>query len=335
MTHEELAFVNHQLAGMLASGLPLEGALRRLCEDMRRGRLRTELEALAADLARGAPLAEALRARQLPELYGRMIQFGARANDLPGALTLVADYYQRAHLVGTRLKGLLVYPLIVLLASVALAAFLAAMFKAMLADDSSLGELPVPAAGAADVSRLVLQMWAPPIGLGLIALAALTAVLVPGIRRRLRWQLPAFRESALSQLASTLHLMLAKGGALTEAVALARQLEAGSPAGVELERWGQRLAQGLGKPSEFAAGGRVFPPLFLWLVAQGGEDLAGGFKRAAEVYYARAIYRIELLLYLALPVSVMMLGFLLVTQFYPVVRVVAGYLDLLGDLSGI
>ena len=53
MKYEELAFVNQQLAGMLKTGIPLEGALRQLCAQMRRGRLRAELEALEADLAAG------------------------------------------------------------------------------------------------------------------------------------------------------------------------------------------------------------------------------------------------------------------------------------------
>jgi len=125
MKYEELAFVNQQLAGMLKSGIPLEGALRQLCANMRRGQYRTELDALEKDLAKGVPLKEALSARKLPEFYVRMIQLGAQSNDLPGVLTLVADYYQRAHLGWTRLKGLMVYPVIVLVASLGLAAFVA------------------------------------------------------------------------------------------------------------------------------------------------------------------------------------------------------------------
>jgi len=84
MNYEELAFVNQQLAGMLKSGIPLEGALRQLCANMRRGPCRRELEALERDLARGVPLKDALAARKLPEFYVRMIQLGAQSNDFPG-----------------------------------------------------------------------------------------------------------------------------------------------------------------------------------------------------------------------------------------------------------
>src|SRR6266481_2202115 len=92
--HDEFAFLNLQLAGMLRSGIPIEGALRQLCARMRRGALQTELQALETDLANGIPLTEALAARRLPIFYRQMILVGVQSNDLPGVLTMVADYYQ-------------------------------------------------------------------------------------------------------------------------------------------------------------------------------------------------------------------------------------------------
>ena len=60
MKYDEFAFFNQQLAAMLRDGIPLEGALRRLCPEMRRGTLRDELQTLEADLAKGTPMADAL-----------------------------------------------------------------------------------------------------------------------------------------------------------------------------------------------------------------------------------------------------------------------------------
>ena len=114
MKYDEFAFFNQQLAAMLRDGIPLEGALRRLCQEMRAGSLRTELEALELDLAKGTPMADALEARQLPELYKRMILVGVKSGDLPGALTMLADYFQRQNNVWTRLKSMMTYPLIVM-----------------------------------------------------------------------------------------------------------------------------------------------------------------------------------------------------------------------------
>src|SRR5277367_1157671 len=124
MKLDEFAFFNQQLAAMLRDGIPLESALGQLCASMRRDDLRDELEKLRADLANGVPIQQALASRRLPPFYVQMIQVGVKSNNLPGVLTLVADYYQRASLIGMRLKGLMVYPLIVLLATVALSVWL-------------------------------------------------------------------------------------------------------------------------------------------------------------------------------------------------------------------
>ena len=117
MKPDELAFANEQLAGMLKSGLPLEGSLRELAASMKRGALRTELSALEKDLAKGIALPEALEARDLPPLYVKMLQVGAAANNLPAVLQWLADHYARANTTWLRLKGLLVYPLLVLVAA--------------------------------------------------------------------------------------------------------------------------------------------------------------------------------------------------------------------------
>src|SRR5271170_14144 len=117
MKYDEFAFFNQQLAAMLRDGIPLEGALRRLCEEMRRGKLRDELQALEADLAKGIPLNDAIAQRQLPELYKRMIVVGIKSGDLPGALTMLADYFQRQNDIWMRLKSMMTYPLIVMFAA--------------------------------------------------------------------------------------------------------------------------------------------------------------------------------------------------------------------------
>ena len=68
----------------------------------------------------------------------------------------------------------------------------------------------------------------------------------------------------------------------------------------------------------------MFPPLFVWLVANGGEDLAAGFKRAAEIYQARASYRTELLLQAVLPVAILVLVCLIFSQILTLIHAVLG-----------
>ena len=330
MNWDEFAFLNQQLAGMLKTGIPLEGALRQLCETMRRGRLRTELELLQADLAKGAPLREAVAARKLPELYARMIQVGQQGNDLPGMLTLLADYYHRLNAIAARLKGLMVYPAIVLVTTIALFAFLTWLYSTLIETF-----MPEFLEGSRMPYGLQGSIWLPVIWLCLLSAAFVVALLIPRCRDWLRWRLPAFKEAGFSRFASSMKLMLQNGGQLRDALALMQQLERGTAAGAELERWQTRLEAGHGKFADLAAGGKVFPPLFVWLVAQAGEDLAEGFGRAAEIYYARAAHRMEMLLYAALPVAVLVLAGLIFLQTYPLLRVFVGMLDALGGNGGL
>jgi len=336
MKHDDLAFVNQQLAGMLRSGIPMEAALKQISAGMHHGPLRDELRALEADLARGTPLKDSLASRRLPDFYLKMVRLGAQTDDLPGVLTLVADYYQRAHQVTTRLKGLLIYPAIVLVLSLGLSSFIAVVCSSLLADrDGMFGTAFAHGPGTVlGLRQLLLFMWIPAavLLLGVVALA--TALLIPSLRRSLRWRLPGFHENSLTNLASAMDLMLSHGSPLGEALDLARQLEAGTPAGSELEQWKSRLEAGHTRIESLAAGSKVFPPLFVWLVAQGGENLAAGFRKAADLYHSRAQYRVDLLLYGVLPVSVLVLGIIILGQFHPLFQVLVHVIDSLGDLGG-
>jgi type II secretory pathway component PulF len=322
MNYDELAFFNQQLAAMLRDGIPLEGALKQLCKGMRHGALRTQVEQLGADLSRGTPLNEALSNSPVPEFYRRMLEIGARSNDLPGVLTMLADHYHRANTVWTRLKGLMVYPLIVVVVSLAMTCILSLVFSHFLSNFVGLFTPP---------TAWLASMWIPPVVLALLAVAGIAAVSLPAWREKLRWRLPAFREASLAQLASAIALMLRNGTPLAEALALAQSLEASSPAGPALARWRALVEAGQGKPSQWSQENRPFPALFLWLVQKGGEDTASGFQKAADLYQTRAAYRIELALYGALPISVLFLGQMIFWQVAPLMQAMVHIMRVIGD----
>jgi type II secretory pathway component PulF len=326
MNYDEFAFFNQQLAAMLRDGIPLEGALKQLCAGMRTGPLRAEMQQLEADLARGTPLKEALAKRALPPFYIKMVEIGVRSNDLPGVLTLLADYYHRANALWTRLKGLMVYPVIVIVVSLGLTLLLSLTFSRFMPNmfDQFAPVSPLAVAG----------MWFPPVFLALLALLGLAAFSIPSWRASLRWRLPAFREASLAQLASAITLMLRNGTTLAEALAMAEMLEAASPAGKALAQWRSLVESGQGKPARWPAAATPFPPLFLWLVQNGGEDVTAGFQKAAEIYRSRASYRIELALYGALPISILLLGQMVFWQVVPMVRALIQLMNMIGGDGG-
>jgi type IV pilus assembly protein PilC len=338
MKLDEFAFFNQQLAVMLRDGIPLEGALRQLADGMRHDAIKGELTRLEADLAKGTPLTEAIGRRSLPDLYKRMVLVGAQGNNLPGVLTLLADYYQLRHSILTRLKGLMVYPLIVLLASFVVSGGIAWMWTALLIPASKDIFGIVEGVSLPAFSQMVLgpvsTMWVPPFVIGLLLIFVIMGAAIPSLRAALRWRLPAFKESNLAQSASTLHLLLQSGISLPEAIGLLEKVEEGTRAGDDLNVWRTRLAGGIAKFEDMARGSRAFPPLFIWLVANAGEDIAAGVQKAAAIYAARAAYRTEIFLYAALPACVLMLGLMILSQAWFTMAALLPLIDVMSDFGG-
>jgi type II secretory pathway component PulF len=333
MKPDEFAFMNQQLAGMIASGIPLEGALQQLCKSMGRGHLRAELESLQADLAAGTPLDQALSRRSLPEFYVHMLNVGVASNNLPAVLTLLADYYQRLGHIWMRLKGLLLYPAIVLVCSFVLSVALAVVYGRFLISAGEefrgMGFTTLP-----EQTSLLVNTWLPTFVLGLLLAAVVLILTLRPVRQMVLWKLPAFREANLWRTASTFNLLLANGCTFDQSLALVRNLEKGSPAQAELASWQRRHAAGVIKFPAMVGAGRLFPPLFVWLVDGSGEEWAGGFQQAARIYYDRALHKIEMLLYAVLPVSVLGLGFLILTQVMPIVRLLRSFMSALSNVDG-
>jgi type II secretory pathway component PulF len=339
--YDEFAFFNQQLAGMLKSGIPLEPALRQMCATMRRGQFRAQIEALEADLSRGLPLDEALAGRQLPDFYKQIVRVGVKSNNLPAILTLLADYYQKAHVLWTRLKTLLLYPLIVLVCCFGLSVLLLGIIGPLSANLGTALELPSEDSDGFLVERppgpmtFAPGLFMPPLLLGLVVVAVAAVLTVPRWRKNARWIVPGFKEAHLSRFSSALALMLKTGCDLKSALAMLRQMESGTKMGEELARWESRLAQGAPKFADLGAGSKLVPPLFFWLVAGQGEDFELGLTQAAQMYYDRAIYRSEVFLQTVLPVSILALGVVITLQLAFLIHILfrGGFLWLTEGLS--
>src|SRR4051812_6396186 len=94
MTADELIALNEQIAGMARAGLPLDQGLAGLAREMGRGRLRRVTAAIAADLAAGTPLADAVARRRgdMPPYYAHLVTAGVRTGRLPDVLATLTGY---------------------------------------------------------------------------------------------------------------------------------------------------------------------------------------------------------------------------------------------------
>jgi type II secretory pathway component PulF len=177
-------------------------------------------------------------------------------------------------------------------------------------------------------------IWVFPVVLGILFLLAAAIVFVPGLRGKYLWRLPAFKEATVSRIAASLALLMKNGVNLPDAIGLVEQLETSTAATADLQHWRKKLAAGTAKFSEIAAGNRLIPPLFVWVVASAGEDLTAGFNRAAEIYHSRAIYRTEVALYSVLPIASLFLGAVVLSQAGLVISMFLPLIAMLNNLSG-
>ena len=332
MNLDELTFANRQLADLLKSGVPLEGSLHQLCSTMSRGELRTELQLLEQGLTKGIPLEEALDNRKLPELYVKMIKVGVKGNNLPAVLTMIADYYSRANNLQTQLKGLLVYPAIILVVMLVLTIFVAYVNQNLVAEIFiNDPEMSVLVSSTLNSFWSTVMIWSP-VYLIVLLVAVFFVCLGSGrIRNSLRWQLPGFREASLSQIASTMNIMLRGGCTLDESLLLVQQMEKDNPAGEELAQWHQRLASGRGKLREIIQPGKVFPLEFIWMLGTDEEKLVRGFERTAELYYDREKQRARMLLQGVVPTAIVTLGGVAALQFIPLLQALTTMMEHMGS----
>ncbi|HEY1169919.1 MAG TPA: type II secretion system F family protein [Verrucomicrobiae bacterium] len=331
MNVEELGFFNRQLAGMLKAGIPLEGSLRKLCETMPASSTRESLLALERDLASGTPLAEAVKKQKLPELYGRILTAGAASGDLPKILILFADFCGQRHSLSRQLRGIMVYPLIVLTVSLAVSIVMTVIGHMIGSGSQSIfGEFyyirPSSLAGV-----MGLLLWFTPFIIALVWLGLALLTFVPMVRRKWQWSIPGMRETCLAQIASMVQIQLRSGMTLPAALQTVEALEDGSPVAAELAAWREHLSTGGGTIPEESLKNKSIPPLFRWMVRQCGEDAAEGFEQAAKFYAERSATQREMLLFAALPVSVLILGTVIAGQMLPVLTYVTHALGMLGD----
>ncbi|NLX58682.1 MAG: type II secretion system F family protein [Phycisphaerae bacterium] len=120
--YADLIEFNGQLAAMARAGIPLDRALAELVTQMRSGRLREAIAAVADDVHRGVPLADAMdrHGDRLPPAYVELVRAGMKAGNLPELLLLMNQRLALQQDFRRQMIDAFVYPSIIILIAVAL-----------------------------------------------------------------------------------------------------------------------------------------------------------------------------------------------------------------------
>ena len=117
----EVVLITRQLATFVKVGVPMLEALAVLHEQTGSKEMKAALQDMMVDLGQGRPLSAAMSTH--PRIFNRLYVDMVRAAELSGRLDIVlnqiADYMTRDDTAARRLKGAMIYPLVVLVLSFA------------------------------------------------------------------------------------------------------------------------------------------------------------------------------------------------------------------------
>lgn len=123
---KNLTLFTRQLSILQDAGLPILRSLRILQDQQRPGRLKNCLMDVCEDIESGATLSEAMgkQPKAFDRLYVNMIKAGEAGGALEVILRRLAEFQEKAQTLKRKVKGAMVYPVVVVLVAVGILTFI-------------------------------------------------------------------------------------------------------------------------------------------------------------------------------------------------------------------
>ena len=232
---KDLTMFTRQLSILQDAGLPILRSLKLLADMQKPGRLKNSLLDVCDEIEGGATLSEALSKspKAFDRLYCNMIRAGEAGGALEVILRRLAEFMERSQALKRKVKGALVYPIVVVLVAVGILAFIMVQivpqFKKIFDDFGS--ELPAMTQTLINVSNLTVNYWylIPLIPIGFVLLIRAIKLIPYG---RFGWDLFVLKmvifgqlveKNILSRSSRTLGTLLASGVPILEALNITKE----------------------------------------------------------------------------------------------------------------
>ncbi len=264
-----LAIWTRQLAGLVASGLPLERALTALADEAEGDRQRHLVAALRAEVNAGSTFARALTGhpREFSDIYCAVVGAGESSGSLGLVLERLADDLEERQTLRGKLIGAALYPAIVTLVAIVIVLFLVGYVVPQVASvfAGTKRALPFLTVAMLAISDAVRHYgWAMLLALILIAIGGRYALAQPAFRQKFDgwWlTLPVVGRLArgynAARFAGTLAMLAGAGVPILKALQAAaetlnnRALRADAMDALVLVREGAPLASALAQKKRF------------------------------------------------------------------------------------
>lgn len=279
----DLALVTRQLATLVQAALPIEEALRAVAAQTEAPRIKAMMLAVRSRVLEGHSLAAALKEypSAFPDLYRATVAAGEHAGHLALVLEQLADYTEQRQQSRQRVQMALLYPVILLVASLSIVGFLLGyVVPDVVKVFTNTGQtLPALTRGLIAASDLVKHWGWAFVLLALLAASAFRAAL----RRdafRLRWhrvvlRLPLAgrlaRSADTARFASTLAILTRSGVPLVEALEISAQVIANRLIRGKVEIAAQKVREGSSLTRALEQTGE-FPPMMQHMIASGEKS---------------------------------------------------------------
>lgn len=331
-----------QLATLVNAGLPLMRSIDVLKRQMKDAQLREALEGISETISAGGTFSESLTAypKIFDNLYINMVKAGEAGGVLEVVLARLAEFAEKADKIKNKVKGAMIYPIVVLVAAVGITAFLLVTvipkFKQVF-DDMLGGEaLPSVTQFVIDMSEYVQNngLTVAAVFAGVVVLLKLFAKTEKGayLFDVLKLRIPVtgtlVQRTAVSRLTRTLGTLLSSGVPILQALVIVRETSGNRVIAKAIQSVHDAVKEGEGVTQPLSQCW-VFPPMVISMVEVGEETgaLAEMLTRIADTYddevdnaVAGMTAAIEPALIIILAVIV---GTIVVAMFLPMIKIIS------------
>ena len=331
-----------QLATLVNAGLPLMRGIEVLKRQMKDARMKEALEGIGENIASGGTFSESLT--QYPKifdnLYVNMVKAGEAGGVLEVVLGRLAEFAEKSEKIKNKVKGAMIYPIVVLVAAVGITAFLLVAvipkFKQVFNDMMGGASLPAITEAVIQASEFVQHN-----GLQVAAVIFAIVVIFKVVKRTekgayffdaMSLKVPVTgtlaQRSAVSKITRTLGTLLSSGVPILQSLTIVRDTTGNRVLAKAIQtihdsvKEGESMTQPLSQCP-------VFPPMVVSMVEVGEETgaLAEMLTRIANTYddevdnaVAGMTAAIEPALIIVLAVVV---GTIVIAMFLPMIKIIS------------
>ena len=330
-----------QLATLVNAGLPLMRGIEVLKRQMKDAQMKEALEGIGENISAGGTFSESLTAypKIFDNLYVNMVKAGEAGGVLEVVLGRLAEFAEKSEKIKNKVKGAMIYPIVVLVAAIGITAFLMVTvipkFKQVFADMLGGAELPAITQFVINTSDWVQHNYIT-VGIGVVTLVVLKkiigrtekgATVFDWMSLRMPVTGTLVQRTAVSRVTRTLGTLLASGVPILQSLMIVRDTTGNRIVSKALQNVHDAVKEGEGMTAPLSQCW-VFPPMVVSMVEVGEETgaLAEMLTRIANTYddevdnaVAGMTAAIEPALIIVLAVVV---GTIVVAMFLPMIKII-------------